>query len=90
MSYCETQTESLLQAILTLAIAIPFSVGIRNPSYSQWLSGYASLTMVIARLSKSFLPPELWNHHEKSSLPMFISGSDSGGVTDLKGYDQNR
>ena len=68
MSYCEVQTESLLQAILTLAIAIPFSVGIRNPSYSQWVSGYASLTMVIARLSKNFLPPELWNHHEKSLM----------------------
>ena len=26
-----------------------------------------------------------WIHHEKSSLPMFISGSDLGGVTDLKG-----
>ena len=36
------------------------------------------------------IDPTSWNHHEKSSLPMFISGSDLGGVTDLKGDDQNR
>ena len=68
MSYCEVQTESLLQAILTLAIAIPFSVGIRNPSYSQWISGLASFTMVTSALSKKFLPAELLKSPEKSIM----------------------
>ena len=39
MSYCEVQTESLLQAIFTFTFAITFSLGIRNPSYTQWISG---------------------------------------------------
>ena len=43
-------------------------MGIRNPTYVQWISTFSSTIMVQLALLKALMPPEVWTSKEKSLL----------------------
>ena len=60
------QVESLLQALLQTFIAMVLFMGVRNPTYVQWLSQFTSMVMVVLSLSKVLMPPGVWGNKDMS------------------------
>ena len=41
-------------------------MGIRNPTFAQFVSQFTSITMVYLSLSKALMPPGVWSNKEES------------------------
>ena len=57
-----------MQVLFQTAITMMYFMGIRNPTFAQWVSQFTSMIMVVLALLKALMPPGFWSNKEKSLI----------------------